>query len=144
MLYLSEHFEVEGIDLDGDMLGFARHRVQSAMFHQGDMADFNLGSTFDVVICLFSSIGYLQTTKRLNNAIRCMADHLVTGGVMIVEPWYTPENWHPGTVHAKFIDEPELKIARVNTSYVNGIAILFRYALPGRHSGGHRSLRRTT
>ena len=120
MLYLSEHFEVEGIDLDGDMLGFARHRVQSAMFHQGDMADFNLGSTFDVVICLFSSIGYLQTTKRLNNAIRCMADHLVTGGVMIVEPWYTPENWHPGTVHAKFIDEPELKIARVNTSYVDG------------------------
>jgi acyl-CoA synthetase (AMP-forming)/AMP-acid ligase II len=35
---------------------------------------------------------------------------------VLVEPWLTPDAWRPGTVHALFIDEPELKLARINTS----------------------------
>jgi hypothetical protein len=49
-----------------------------------------------------------------------MAHHLVPGGVLLIEPWFTPETWRPGTVHARFIDEPDLKIARINTSFVEG------------------------
>jgi hypothetical protein len=49
-----------------------------------------------------------------------MADHLVPGGLLLVEPWFTPEEWMPNTAHAMLIDEPELKIARVNTSLVDG------------------------
>ena len=49
-----------------------------------------------------------------------MAEHLEKGGVLIIEPWFTPDKFYPGTPHAKFIDEPDLKIARVNTSFVEG------------------------
>jgi hypothetical protein len=49
-----------------------------------------------------------------------MAQHLSASGVLLIEPWFTPETWRPGTVHARFIDEPDLKIARINTSFVDG------------------------
>jgi hypothetical protein len=84
------------------------------------MTDFDLGCTFDVVTCLFSSIGYVKTLENLRLAIRCMASHLSPGGTLVIEPWFTPEDWRPGTVHALLIDEPELKIARVSTSFVKG------------------------
>jgi len=118
--YLDRRFDVEGLDLDEEMLVYAGQRLPGKVFHHGDMSSFDLGSAYDVVICLFSSIGYVKTTAKLQNAISCMAHHLVPGGVLILEPWFTPDHWYPGSAHAKFIDEPELKIARVNTSYVDG------------------------
>jgi hypothetical protein len=39
---------------------------------------------------------------------------------LVVEPWFTPADWNPGKVHALLVDEPELKIARVSTSMVDG------------------------
>ena len=125
MQYLIQDFEVEGLDLDENLLALARQRVPRASFHQGDMVDFDLGKRFDTVICLFSSIGYVKTKASLHRAISCMANHLRSGGVLIVEPWFEPDKFYPGSVHAKFIDEPELKIARVNTSFVEGSISLF-------------------
>lgn len=118
--YLREQFDVEGLDISPEMLETARQKNPGVPFHQGDMADFDLGRSFDVVTCLFSSIGYVKTMERLKKALTCMVSHLVPGGVLVIEPWFTTGSWHPGTVHGLFIDEPELKIARVNTSFVDG------------------------
>ena len=118
--YLKEHFQTEGLDISEDLLELARKRNPEILFHQADMIKFQLGRTFDVVICLFSSIGYVKTMDNLAKAINCMTNHLVPGGVLIIEPWFTPETWHPGTVHAVMINEQNLKIARINTSFVNG------------------------
>jgi SAM-dependent methyltransferase len=118
--HLKAHFDVEGLDLDEDLLTIARARNPGIPFHRADMVDFRLDPPFDVVTCLFSSIGYTRTLDGLARAIACMARHLVPGGVLIIEPWFTPDAWHPNTVHAQFIDEPELKIARVNTSFAAG------------------------
>jgi SAM-dependent methyltransferase len=118
--YLRDYFEVQGIDLDEELLAIARKRNPGIEFHHGDMVEFDLGQSFDVIICLFSSIGYVRTLDRLKNAINSMANHLIDGGLMIIEPWITPDKWQPGLVYGKFIDEPDLKIARVNTSYVDG------------------------
>jgi hypothetical protein len=49
-----------------------------------------------------------------------MTRHVIRGGLLIIEPWFTPETWHAPSVHADLVDEPELKIARVNTSFVDG------------------------
>jgi len=38
--------------------------------------------------------------------------------VVVIEPWFTPNDWHPNTVHGIYIDDPELKIARISTSFV--------------------------
>jgi ubiquinone/menaquinone biosynthesis C-methylase UbiE len=118
--HLKDHFQVEGLDLDGGLLALARQRCPGVSFHQGDMTDFDLGRRFDVVTCLFSSIGYVGTVENLGRAMTCLARHTEPGGLVLVEPWFTPEAWQPGTVRALLVDEPELKIARVNTSFVRG------------------------
>ena len=118
--YLKEHFAVEGLDISEELLEIARQRNPDVLFHQADMIQFELGKRFDVVTCLFSSIGYVRTIENLRRAINCMAQHVKPGGVVVIEPWFTPDTWRPGTVHAQFVDEPELKIARVNTSFADG------------------------
>jgi SAM-dependent methyltransferase len=111
---------VTGLDLDPVMLEIARQRNPGIQFHRGDMTDFDLGRTFDVVTCLFSSIGYVRTLDNLDRAVSCMARHVGPGGVLVIEPWFSRADWQPGSVHGLFIDEPELKIARVNTSFARG------------------------
>lgn len=118
--HLKEQFEVEGLDVSEEMLELACQRNPGVMYHQGDMVDFSLSRTFDVVTCLFSSIGYVKTVENLGHAISCMVRHLIPGGILVLEPWFTPEDWRSNTVHAIFIDEPDLTIARINTSLAEG------------------------
>ncbi len=118
--YLKERFQVEGLDISTDFLEIARRRHPDVPFHHADMIEFDLADTFDVVTCLFSSIGYVRTLENLTRTVSCMTRHVVGGGLLIVEPWFTPETWHAPSVHASLVDEPDLKIARVNTSFVDG------------------------
>jgi SAM-dependent methyltransferase len=113
-------YQVEGLDLDAEMLAVASQNYPDIPFHQADMADFALGKGFDTITCLFSSIGYVKTKPRLEQAVQTMTRHLLPGGVLIVEPWFTPEQWKPGRVSALFVDQPDLKISRMNTSEVEG------------------------
>jgi SAM-dependent methyltransferase len=123
--YLKDRYDVEGLDLSPELLAIARQRHPGLRFHHADMTAFDLGKTFDIVTCLFSSIGYVKTPENLSRAVTCMASHLKPGGLLVIEPWLTPNAWRPGTVHAIFIDEPELKIARINTSFVTGRLSVF-------------------
>ena len=118
--FLNQQYVIEGLDLDDEMLNIARERFPNLTFHLADMCDFDLGRQFDIVTCLFSSIGYVGTVPRLNQAVACMEQHLLPGGVLILEPWIKPEFFTPGGVHARFVDEPDLKIARMNDSEVEG------------------------
>jgi SAM-dependent methyltransferase len=113
---LGEYYQVEGLDLDENMLEMARKKYPNIPFHHADMTNFDLGHKFDAITCLFSSIGYAKTIPRLNQAVEIMAGHLAPGGVLLVEPWFTPGSWSTGTVHATFVDKPDLKIARMNFS----------------------------
>ena len=118
--FLRRRFEVEGLDLDPKLLYIARKRNPRVRFHQGDMTKFNLGKQFDVITCLFSAIGYVRTLQRLRGTIRCMARNLKPGGVLTVEPWLTPEKFKPGLVSALHVDQPRLKISRMNRTIVKG------------------------
>jgi ubiquinone/menaquinone biosynthesis C-methylase UbiE len=123
--YLRERYDVEGLDTSLELLAIACQRHPNILFHQADMMAFDLGKTFDIVTCLFSSIGYVKTLENLSRALACMARHLTPGGIMVIEPWFTPSVWRPGHTHAIYVDEPELKIARINTSFVEGRLSLF-------------------
>ncbi len=136
MELLAKHIRVEGLDNSPEMLEVARERMPGTVFHPGDMRDFDLGRRYDVVTCLFSSIGYVQTLEKLRSAVDCMARHVAPGGVLVVEPWFTPETWHPGTVHGLFVDEPDLKIARVSTSFTReGLSAFDLHYLVGTPQG---------
>jgi SAM-dependent methyltransferase len=120
-------YEVEGLDLDPEMLGVARERLPNVPLHEGDMADFDLGKRFDAVVCMFSSIGYVRTEERLRSAVASMARHLEPGGVLVVEPWLSPEVWVDRHVGAVFVDQPELKIARMNVGEREGNLSIFEF-----------------
>src|SRR5690554_726115 len=109
--YLRKYFTTEGLDLNNELLQIARERCPEVIFHQKDMTDFNLNKKFDVVTCLFSSVAYVKTVENLERAVSCMAQHLNAGGILILEPWISPEKYWVGKITANFVDQPELKIA---------------------------------
>lgn len=118
--HLRDHYEVEGIDLEPDLLALARERLPGVPLHESDMRDFDLGRTFDVVTCLFSSIAYVVTLEALDRTMQNLARHLDDGGVLVVEPWFTPDVFETGSPWALFIDEPDLKIARMDVPQAEG------------------------
>lgn len=118
--YLRTSFDVSGLDLNPVMLNFARQKLPDVPFHQADMVNFDLAEQFDVITCLFSAIGYVGTIPRLHQTLITLKKHLAPGGVIMLEPWITQENYQTGRVHATFVDEPDLKIARMNISEREG------------------------
>jgi SAM-dependent methyltransferase len=120
LAHLRERYEVEGLDLDPNLLAIAAERLPGVPLHEDDMTSFDLGRRFDAVVCLFSSIGYAKTVENLERAVTSMANHLEPGGVLIVEPWITPDVWEDDHLGAVFVDEPKLKIARVNLAEREG------------------------
>jgi SAM-dependent methyltransferase len=117
---LRDHFKVAGLDLDPELLAIARERVPGIELHEDNMTAFDLGRRFDVVACLFSSIGYVRDEPRLRAAIGAMAAHLEPGGLLVVEPWLPPDAWREGHVAMLVIDEPEEKIVRMNRAEREG------------------------
>jgi SAM-dependent methyltransferase len=134
--YLVDDFAYEGFDLDPEMLAIAQARFPGVPFHLGNMLTFSLGRRFDIVTCLFSSIAYTRTVSGLHQAISSMAGHLVPGGVLLIGPFFSPQDWFPGHPHAVFVDEPDLTLARINVSGQEGsVAILDFHYLVGTPEG---------
>jgi len=118
---LRDAFEVEGLDLDEDLLAVARERLGGDVpLYLDDMRSFDLGHRFDAVTCLFSAIGHTTDTDELDAAVASMARHLTPGGVLIIEPWIHPDAWRTGQLHLLTADEPELKVARVTVAGRSG------------------------
>lgn len=111
---LSENYQVEGLDLDQNILSVARKIYPKIPFHKGDMINFRFNKNFDVIVCLFSSIGYVKTKPNLYKTIHTMAQHLSPGGVMLIEPWFSPDEWRNGGVFTVHVNKPELKITRMS------------------------------
>jgi ubiquinone/menaquinone biosynthesis C-methylase UbiE len=109
--HLQTLYQTHGIDLSAEMLRVARNRCPEVTFDQANMTDFELQRTFDVVTCLFSSIGLVKTAERLDGALASMSRHLNPGGIIVVEPWFTPDTYWVDKLFANYVDEPELKIA---------------------------------
>jgi SAM-dependent methyltransferase len=113
---LGKYYQVEGLYLDRQMLSIARKHYPGMRFHQGDMVDFQLSRQFDAIVCLFSAIGYVRTRVRLRKAIKTMAAHLLPGGVLLVEPWFTPAQWNVGHISTTEVEKPGVKIIRMSLS----------------------------
>ncbi len=128
---LSKYYQVEGLDIDPRMLSVARKNYPKIRFQQGDMVNFELKSKFDIIVCLFSAIGYVKTKARLQKTIKNMTRHLLPGGILLVEPWFTPSQWHPGRVFTTEVNKSNSKIVRLSHSSQKGsLSILeFQYLI---------------
>ena len=114
--YLARRFECTGLDPSSQMLAVARKKLPAVRWERGAMPAFDLGRSFDVVICLFSAIGYVRDASALRATLRTFARHLNAGGIVLVEPWLTPDVWKPGSVHLLSVPSPTEPLARMNSS----------------------------
>jgi trans-aconitate methyltransferase len=125
---LAEHFAVDGLDLEDAFVQQAQQKVPGGHFVVGDMRSFQMGKSYDVVQCLFSSIGYLTSANDVVSALKCFSEHLTEGGVILVEPWFTPENWRDGHVAmSPPVDRPEIKLCRMSVAGRRGDLSLIRF-----------------
>ncbi|MDA9924805.1 class I SAM-dependent methyltransferase [Verrucomicrobiales bacterium] len=122
---LQEHYTVAGLDINPVFLEMAKQRCPSATLFKEDMRHFKITQQFDVITCLFCSIGYLTTLADMEQAVRCMASHLSPQGVMIVEPWISPAQCWTNRVNSEVLDRPDLKIVRMHTYEKEGITSVY-------------------
>ena len=135
--YLKRWFSCTGVDINEGMLKVARKNVKGVVFKKADMVNFNLDKKFDVITCLFSSIGHAKTYANLRKTIRNFAKHLKTGGVLIFESWLTKTNFKKGLRFMTTYDGKDIKIARLNVpKAVGNLSILeFHYLVAEKNKG---------
>lgn len=77
--------EVVGIDTSAAMLDHARGRHPGPDYRLADMRDFDLGRTFDAVVCLDSALLYCHDNAELAAFLDRSRRHLAPGGLLIAE-----------------------------------------------------------
>jgi len=113
-------YEVDGIDLEPTFVETARCKCPGGSFQVGDMTTFALEKRYDVVTCLFSSIGYVLTESGLRAAISRMRRHLNPGGVLLVDPWFEPGQLTDGWIVTLTGQREGLTVSRMSRTVVDG------------------------
>lgn len=116
ILHKKFDYQITGIDLNEDFVRIAKENFPQGNFSQADMRDFSLDKRFDVVMCLFSSIGYVKERESVVQTLKCFREHLKENGIVIVEAWFTPEDFIDGHVFFSTVDDEDLKIVRMGYS----------------------------
>lgn len=123
--YLKDDYDCTAFDINKEMVEVAKERAPGVRFFQADMTHIDLKETFDVIICLFSSIGYVRTLGNLEKTLKNFAKHLNPGGVVVIQPWLDPEDFISGLPWMDTYEDKDIKIARLGTSTNNrNISIL--------------------
>jgi SAM-dependent methyltransferase len=134
-------FAVDGLDVESAFVRIARQKHPEGRFFQADMSDFRLPQQYDVVMCLFSSIGYLQTMDRVLRAFVCFRQHLLPGGLVVVEPWFEPGVLDPQRVSRNVGKTNEICVTRTGRMELEpGLSRLyFDYEISGSKGTRHTS-----
>lgn len=112
--------DVAGLEASAAMCGIATAKLHGAPVVTGDMRSFDLGRTFDLVCCLTSSVGYMTGPGELAAALRAMARHVSPGGVLVLDPYWTPETFLDGYVGHEVVREGQRVVVRLSTSHRAG------------------------
>jgi ubiquinone/menaquinone biosynthesis C-methylase UbiE len=116
--YFSSDFQCMGIDINRDMIEIAKKKVPNAEFKVANMMDFGLREMFDVIVCLFSSIGYGQNFNNLVRTLENFYKHLNEQGLAIVEPWIFKKDFIKGYAEITTYENEEIKFVRMATSKI--------------------------
>lgn len=106
-------FAVDGLDLDPDFVEIAKRKLPRGHVYRGDMTSFTLPKKYDVVLCLFSSIGYVRTLARVRQTFERFRAHLAPDGIVLVEPWFPPGVLEAGRISVNDAQSPGLRVVRM-------------------------------
>ena len=126
-LLAAQGFVVDGVDLDPAFVRIAAEKHPAGRFFEADMSDFHLSDRYDAVLCLFSSIGYLQTLDRVARALACFREHLAPGGVIVIEPWFAPGGLDPARVSRHAGEANGVRVSRVSRVEIEGSLSRLRF-----------------
>ncbi|WP_051309159.1 class I SAM-dependent DNA methyltransferase [Desulfogranum japonicum] len=129
--YFKDDYHVSGLDLSEDMLALAIKKFPDLRFYLGNLIDFELEADFDAMICLYGSIGFVQTVDNLRASMKRIASHLRPDGLVLLTPWSTVEDFQELIV-VDSADNPDFKIARmenVRLKEPNIVEVTFHHLL---------------
>lgn len=112
--FLKEKYSVDGIDLNPSFLEISKKKNPKGHYELADMTHFDLKKKYDLILCLFSSIGYVKTLPNLQKTLACFAHHLTQGGMAFVEPWLTSQNVKDGRLQLYEVETASSKICRMS------------------------------
>lgn len=114
-LMADKGYQVCGIDLSDTMLLEATTSFgQQVLFSKGDIRNFTLDKSFDIITSLFHVISYQTQNIDLYNSFNSVYNHLNKGGYFIFDCWYGP-----GVLN----DHPKVKVKRMSNEEVDVIRI---------------------
>lgn len=111
---------VAGVEPAPSMRKVAERKLPSVPIHAAEMREFRLDRSYDAVCCIHGPIGHLADEAELRGAVRRMAEHLVPGGVLVLDPWWFPETFIDGYVVAEVARDERRSVARVSHSVRQG------------------------
>lgn len=99
--YLKKAFDVTGLDLNNGVLRIAHKRNPEVIYLRGDMRNFRLNSTYDIITC-FDAMCYLQDYAELRKTLNNFHRHLNPGGLLIfyIDPIFLKEHNKQDTIIA--------------------------------------------
>jgi SAM-dependent methyltransferase len=139
LLARNHGFDVDGLDLDPAFVMIARSKLRGDVY-EGNMMSFALPRRYDVVQCLFSSIGYVRTLDNVRRTFETFREHLAPDGIVLVEPWFGPDVIQHGRVSINTAQAKDVQVARMAYTEVDGRLSRLRFEyLVGRPTGIERA-----
>ena len=135
---LNEEFgyAVDGIDIEPEFVRISQQKCPHGKFYAKNMADFDVDCKYDVVLCLFSSIAYVKTRENVIKTLLCFNKHISANGVILVEPWFTPDKWQKDRVSILTSSNDKISVCRMSHNTIAGrISRMNFHYLIGQESG---------
>jgi len=97
LVHLVERFDCTAVDLSAPMIGHCQRLVPEATAVIGDMRSVRLEKTFNAVF-IHDAIDYMLSEQDVRATLNTAAAHLKPGGLCVIAPTYTRENFVDGDV----------------------------------------------
>lgn len=85
MLLHKQGYDVVGLDLSYAMLRRAKSRCPTLPLMQADLRTFSIQTSFDLVLCLYGAINYLETAEQVKTTLKNFLHHLKPGGAVVID-----------------------------------------------------------